>query len=74
MKTKESPKFCAGATIGFRDVESIHQASEIATSGTPAAFMAKPVGQMGSEIDFWAAFALLVACFVIVVIEDRVRG
>ena len=58
MKTS---KFCAGATIGGQDVESIHQASKIATTGTPAAFLAKPDGTSGSEIGFWAAFALLVA-------------
>lgn len=69
MKTS---KFCAGATIGCREVESIHPAIEIATTGTPGAFLANPGGASGAEIDFWAAFALLVACFVIVLVEDRV--
>lgn len=37
-----SPKFCAGCTIEGREVESIHPAREIATTGTPAAFAAIP--------------------------------
>lgn len=69
----KASKFCAGATIDGREVESINPAREIATTGTPAAFLAKPGGQRGSEIDFWAAFALAVACFLIVLVEDRVR-
>ena len=69
-----SHKFCAGCTIEGREVESIHPAREIATTGTPAAFMAKPEGTSGSEIELWGGFALVVACFVVVVIEDRVRG
>lgn len=69
-----SPKFCAGCTIEGREVESIHPAREIATTGTPAAFLAKPDGKRDGEIEFWGGFALVVACFVVVVIEDRVRG
>ena len=55
-------------------MESIHPAREIATTGTPAAFPAKPDGKRDGEIEFWGGFALVVACFVVVVIEDRVRG
>ena len=69
-----SSKFCAGCTIEGRKVESIHPDREIATTGTPAAFTAKPSGRSGGEIEFWGGLALVVACFVVVVIEDKVRG
>ena len=45
----KASNFCAGATTGPRKVESIHPAREIATTGTPEAFMAKPAGDWGSD-------------------------
>ena len=71
MKTS---KFCAGATIDRRDVESIHPAIEIATTGTPAAFMANPEAEDWSQVDLWLGFGLMVFCFVVLIIEDKVRG
>lgn len=69
-----SPKFCAGATIGGRDVESIHHASEIATTGTPGAFLVKPAGDEWVAFDLWAGFGMMVACFVAAIVDDKVRG
>ena len=71
MKTS---KFCAGATIGPRKVESIHHGREIATTGTPGAFLAKPEGGEWVEFDLWCGFGLLAFCFIMVAIEDKVRG
>lgn len=69
-----SPKFCAGCTTEGRKVESIDRMPKSATTGTPAALTAKPDGTSGAEVDFWAAFGLMVACFVIVLVEDHAAG
>ena len=74
MKTEEPSKFCAGDAFSGRKVESIHPASEIATTGTPGALTAKPAGQEWGAFETWACFGLMVAVFGFVVIEDRVRG
>ncbi|MBI1324393.1 hypothetical protein GC170_14575 [bacterium] len=71
MKTS---KFCAGATIDARMVESIHHASEIATTGTPAAFMGHRSGGVWTENDTWASFAFVVAVFALALVMDRVEG
>ena len=71
MKTS---KFCAGHAFAGRKVESIHPASEIATTGTPGALTAKPATGERVLVDLWCGFALLVACFVIAGVEDRIRG
>ena len=70
----KASKFCAGATIGPRKVESIHPAREIATTGTPGAFLAKPEGGEWVEFDLWCGFGLMVLCFLAVLVEDKVRG
>lgn len=74
MKTEEPSKFCAGHAIAGQDVESIHPASEIATTGTPGALTANPAGHEWGAFETWACFGLMVAVFGFVVIEDRVRG
>ena len=71
MKTS---KFCAGATIDRRDVESIHPAIEIATTGTPGAFLDNPEADDWAQVDLWLGFGLMVFCFIMVAIEDKVRG
>ena len=70
----KASKFCAGATTGGRKVESINPAIEIATTGTPAAFLAKPEGGEWVEFDLWCGFGLMVLCFLAVLVEDKVRG
>ena len=55
-------------------MESIHHAREIATTGTPAAFMANPEAEDWSQVDLWLGFGLMVFCFVVLIIEDKVRG
>ena len=70
----KASKFCAGATTGGRDVESIHQAREIATTGTPGGFPASPAAEEWVEFDLWCGFGLLAFCFIMVAIEDKVRG
>lgn len=71
MKTS---KFCAGATIDARNVESIHPAAKIATTGTPAAIPGKLAGDQINQFDLWAIFALMVVCFAMVIVDDKVRG
>ena len=55
-------------------MESIHPAREIATTGTPGAFLAKPEGGEWVEFDLWCGFGLMVLCFLAVLVEDKVRG
>lgn len=74
MKRGEIAKFCAGATIDTRNLESISPSAEIATTGTLEAFLAKPVGDEWVEFDLWFGFGLMVFCFAVVVIEDKIGG
>lgn len=73
MKTGETSKFCAGATIGPRKVESIHPYREIATTGTLGALTVKPCGRLVDKFDLWCGFGLMVLYFVAAIIEDKAR-
>ena len=74
MNFRETSKFCAGSTVWGRNVESIHHAPKIATTGTPAAFPGKLAGDQINQFDLWAIFALVVACFGLALIEDKIGG
>lgn len=71
MKTS---KFCAQATIGTRNVESIRPARENATTGTPEAIPGEPAAAKWGEFETWATFALIVAVFLFVLAEDCFSG
>ena len=55
-------------------MESIHPAREIATTGTPGAFLENPEADEWAQVDLWLGFGLMVLCFVAVLVEDKVRG
>ena len=55
-------------------VESINPAIEIATTVTPWAFLANPEADDWDQVDLWLGFGLMVFCFIMVAIEDKVRG
>lgn len=71
MKTS---KFCAGATIDARQVESIDRHRGNATTGTPAAFPSKLAGDQIDGFEFWAVFALGVIVFGVAWVEERCDG
>lgn len=71
MKTS---KFCAGATIDARKVESIDRHNENATTGTPSAFPGKLAGDRIDGFEFWAVFAMGVIVFGIAWVEERFDG
>lgn len=55
-------------------MESIHHAPKIATTGTPAALSGKLADDRINQFDTWAVFALVVACFGLALIEDKIGG
>lgn len=70
----ETSKFCAGRTIDARKVESIGRIPKSATTGTPAAFTAKPGVSNGGGFGFWMAFAAVAFAFGVAFVEDVNRA
>lgn len=70
MKTS---KFCAGATLGDRKVESIHPTAKIATTAMPAAIPGIPVDGGFPEYMAWVMFSVLGLCFVLALVMDKIE-